>query len=109
MARITTKCGTATISNGGTTSGAIDVGSRGQAVVALTVEAPAALTGTVTVHASADGGTTYKALYNGADITITANKVQVHNFNAGITHIKFISGSAEGADRTFGVYVIHEV
>lgn len=110
MTLVTTRCGLATIANGGTTSNAVEIGNRQQAARSLTIESPAALTGTVTVHASTDGGTTFKALsQGGADVTVPANKVFDFPYPAGITHIKLISGSAEGAARDFPIFTIHDI
>jgi hypothetical protein len=69
----------------------------------LTITGPSALTGTVTVKISTDGGSNYvDAGSAGSDITIGAgNAVTISpvTFNA----VKVTSGSAEGAERTFTV------
>jgi len=69
----------------------------------ITIAGPSALTGTVTVKVSTDGGTTYvDAGSAGSDITIGAgNSVTISpvTFNA----LKVTSGSAEGGARTFTV------
>lgn len=69
----------------------------------VTVQAPSSLTGTVTLKASTDGGTTYSDLGSGgSDVTIGAgNAVTITqvNFNA----LKVTSGSAEAGTRTFRV------
>ena len=70
---------------------------------AVTITAPAALTGTITINVSTDGGTTYvDATSGGSDVTVAAgNAVQISPFpyNA----LKVTSGGAEGAERTFTV------
>ncbi len=69
----------------------------------LTIQAPSTLTGTVTLKASTDGGTTYSDLGSGgSDVTIAAgNSVTITDvaFNA----LKVTSGSAEAGTRTFRV------
>jgi hypothetical protein len=76
---------------------------------AIMITGPAALTGTVTVNVSSDGGTTYgDAGSGGSDITVGAgNTVTISPvpFNA----LKVTSGSAEGAARTFKVAKIFKV
>ena len=70
---------------------------------AVTIAAPAALTGTVTVRGSVDGGTTYVDVTSGGtDVTIAAGNavtLEPFTFNA----LRVTSGSAEGAERTFTV------
>ena len=69
----------------------------------ITITAPAALTGTVTIKGSTDGGTSYVDVGSaGSDVTIGAGNavtISPFTFNA----LKVTSGSAEGAERTFTV------
>ena len=75
----------------------------------LTIVAPSALTGTVTVQISVDDGTTYvDAGSGGSDITIGAgNAVTITDpsFNG----LRVTSSIAEGAERTFTVIKSFEV
>jgi hypothetical protein len=68
---------------------------------AITIQAPSALTGTITVQISTDAGTTWSDLTSGgSDVTIAAgNSLTITDpcFNA----LRVASGSAEGAERTF--------
>lgn len=99
-----------TIANGQTTSGAADLQSGHLLGFAL----PAAFTGTtITLQVSADG-TTYQALHNpsNAAITFTVTQAKSYGFTADILsevsnwrYIKFVSGSAEGADREITLWV----
>lgn len=70
---------------------------------AVMIFAPSALTGTVTVQVSSDGGSTYVDLGSGgSDVTIGAgNAVTISpvGFNA----LRVTSGSSETAERTFTV------
>ena len=70
---------------------------------AVTVVAPSALTGTVSIKGSLDGGTTWVDIGSGgADVTIGAgNAVTISPFV--FNGLKVTSGSAEGAARTFVV------
>lgn len=69
----------------------------------VTIVAPSALTGTVTIKGSVDGGTTYVDVGSGGtDVTIGAGNavtLSPFTFNA----LKVTSGSAEAAERTFTV------
>jgi len=99
MAKRRIKFADLTIANAGTTSGVLTIPKE---VSELVVHRNGALTGTVTVHGSLDASA-YDPLYDvvGAkNITIGADKVQHFNVG-GLTGIKLISGSAEGAERDF--------
>ena len=95
------------IANGGTVSGTI-TSYLGDAR-SITITAPSALTGTVTIQGSVDGGTTYVDVGSGgSDVTIGAgNAVTITDpaFNA----IRLSSSIAEGAERTFLVGKTFEV
>ena len=92
---------TATIASGAQLSGSVDV----EDAQSITIFAPSAFTGTVTVQQSADNGTTWQALQSqGSDVTLTAGKA------TGLSHVdadamRFSSGSAEGADRDIVVAI----
>lgn len=70
---------------------------------AVTIAAPSALTGTVTIKGSVNGGTTYVDVGSGgSDVTIGAGNavtISPFTFNA----LKVTSGSTEAAERTFTV------
>lgn len=89
---------TLTITSGQTTSGALKVPSY---LDFLVIEAPATLTGTVTLEGSTDGGTTFKTMYSGGSaITIAANGI--HTISpVGVDSVRLVSGAAEGANRAF--------
>jgi hypothetical protein len=74
----------------------------------VTITAPAALTGTVTVEISPDG-TVWSTLQTaGADVTIVAGKsTALPPFTARDLRLK--SGSAEGANRDFFVNIQEEI
>lgn len=99
---------TITIASGQTASSAIFVGDSQLGGYKL----PAAFTGTtITVHGSMDGGATYEAIRTVAGAAIAAVTVStgqqfplpVEAFN--YSHIKLVSGSAEGADRSILVFL----
>lgn len=72
----------------------------------VSVFAPAALTGVVTVQVSNDGGTTWFDLQDGtgagSDVTIGVGNVRRLDW-CGWNGLRVTSGSAEGAERTFKV------
>lgn len=93
---------TATIANGETVSGAVDLNDFALSGFIT----PAALTGTtMTFQGSADNGATYVAVHgtDGAAISYTVTTSKYYAINPinflGLTHIKIVSGSAEGAAR----------
>ena len=93
--------GSLTISSGGTASSALTAYLSDAKAITLT--APASVTGTITVQISVDGGTTYVDLTSGgSDVTIAAgNSVTITDpaFNA----LRVNSGSTETDTRTFTV------
>jgi hypothetical protein len=98
----------ATIANGQTTSGIIDL--AGCSICGFHM--PAAFTGTSLkiLTATSSGGTFQNVLEQGIDysITVAAGKyVPIENLAivAGIKFIKIVSGSAEGADRVITLAV----
>lgn len=108
MSAHTYDCGTISIANGGTTSGVLAANPHYQNAKGLVIWGSAALTGTVTVQVSYDG-TTYAALQSsGADVTITAADATPITFQ-GWTHLRLVSGSAEGAQRDFIVRAVENV
>jgi len=93
---------TATIAASGTTSGEVDL--RGGTLCGIHM--PAAFTGTslsFTV-ATASGGTFKTLQRNGADYSVPVTQGKYVSLDpsvfAGVRVLKFVSGSAEGADRT---------
>lgn len=79
----------------------------------VSIWAPAALTGTITIQASPDipedcgGPTAANATWatmqsGGADITIAASKMLTFT-DISFRRLRMVSGSAEGADRTFKI------
>lgn len=92
----------ATIANGATTSGAVDL--TGTTLVGLHM--PAAFTATaVTFTVAESAGGTYRTLYSaGADVTITVAAAKYVALDpsvfAGARFIRIVSGAAEGAART---------
>jgi len=101
------------IGNGTTTSNAIGGFEDAEALV---IYAPAALTGTVTLQVAPDreaserdqSGAAAAAIVwatmqsGGSDITIPAGKALTLT-DIGFRQMRLVSGSAEGADRTFKV------
>ena len=89
------------IASSGTTSNALD-NSEIRFMDEFVIFGPAALTGTVTVQISYDG-TNYVTLQSaGSDVTIAATKGTVIKAG-GFVKLRVISGSAEGATRTFPI------
>lgn len=98
---------TATIANGATTSGAIDLG--GGALVGI--RTPATLTGTSFAVQAADEAGNFLAVYdssgNAVAITAAADRhiyLNPANF-AGLRQIKLVSNASEGGDRTITLIV----
>jgi len=97
------------IASGQTNSNAI---SGAEDAEALTFYAPSALTGTITLQvakerAVSEGGTAASVTWHtkqsgGADITIPAGK-SITITDIGFRQFRLVSGSAEGAERTFKV------
>jgi hypothetical protein len=93
--------GTLTIANGGTESNAL---TGVEDAVAVTIAAPSALTGTVTIQIATEStGTSFVDLTSGgSDVTIgAANSVTITPVCFRQVRVK--SGSAEGAERAFTV------
>lgn len=74
-------------------------------IEALAIQAPAALTGTVTIQGSLDN-TTFVALSDGtADLTLAAAKGRsFFEYIRGFPYLRLNSSLAEAAERTFLVY-----
>lgn len=94
--------GSVTISNGGTTSTALQIPND---CAVVSIQTPAALTGvTITVQGSQDGSTFGDIYMDGSvySITVTTSKVYQLNPRAtiGLSAIKLVSGAAEGGTRT---------
>jgi len=76
--------------------------------VNITVQAPAALTGTAKPEISVDGTNFVTLQSAGADVTIPAGKATVlPPFTA--RDFRIVSGSAEGAARSFLVHIQEEI
>jgi YD repeat-containing protein len=95
---------TATITSGGTTSGAVDVNGK----IIVGIDLGATLTGTALSIQNAADGTNYRATYDtaGAAVSWTVAGNRFLKFDPpllGYRSIKLVSGSAEGADRTLTV------
>lgn len=109
MSKHTYDCGTIAITSGQTDSTALAANPHYQNAEGLVIAAPAALTGTITVQISLDGGSTYVALQSsGSDVTIGVSKAVSITFQ-GWTHLRVVSGSAEGATRTFTIRAVENV
>lgn len=94
---------TATIANGATTSGAVDLKNK----TLVGIEFPAALTGTsVSFTVARHGSTTFLPLYTSAgtrvSVTFTASShigLLASDF-AGCEQVKIVSSASEGAERS---------
>ena|SRR3990167_8971888 len=76
---------------------------------ALSIAAPATLTGTISVQGRVDS-TNWKTLYSGgADVTISADRVVLIDMPARFEAVRVRSGSAEGAARAFTVHVVYQL
>jgi hypothetical protein len=88
-----------TIANGAATSDTLVLPNT---VSRIVVEAPAALTNTVTLHGSLDGAT-FKAMYSGgAAITLAANAIHTIG-STDVVAIRVVSAGNEGGTRAFGI------
>lgn len=110
MSAHTAKVGTLQIANGGTNSAKLSsILSAGQMKVvrtakSITIHAPAALTGTVKVGVSYDGGTNFTELNeNGTDVSVAAGDARVI-FSTGWDDLRLQSSVAEGAARDFVLF-----
>lgn len=88
--------GTLTIANGGTTSNSIEIGHAN----AVTIYAPAALTGSVRAQVSRDNAVWRDISLFGGDLLIPANKATSIS-GIGSKYLRLVSDSAEGAARAF--------
>lgn len=94
--------GSVTIANGATTSGALQI-TNDCAVVSI--QTPAALTGTTLTLQGSQDGTNYGDVYlDGAVMTLTVTTSKVYQISPratlGLASIRLVSGSSEGAART---------
>ncbi len=93
--------GTMVIDNSGTVSSVIAADPHFQRAQSIMIAAPAAVTGTITVQSSYDGGSTYNNHQSGsADITVPQGDTATITV-LGPTHFRVKSGSSESGDRTF--------
>lgn len=101
----------ATISSGQTKSAAVRLPPLESGLSLLCgLSMPGTITGvTMTFEVSVDGGTTFNPLYDdtGVQVSVTIAASRhirlIPSLFAGIDHLKLVSGSAEGADRTIGL------
>jgi hypothetical protein len=97
--------GILTIANAATTSDSLSVRGSSSGVC---IELPSAMTGTtIAIHGSIDG-TNFKPIYNdGVLLSLTYVASSIHVLSPtklyGIEMIRLVSGSSEGAARTFNV------
>lgn len=105
MARHLAFVGTLTIPNGTKPSNVLKT-DQGLLGINVVIESkPAALTGTVSLLGSVNDADTPQPIYvNGTAQTVVANAVQKYDIN-GLKQIAVSSGSNEGADRVFNVYI----
>lgn len=104
MSRHTALAGTLTIASGQQESNIL-VLPQGQLGMALTIVAPAALTGTVAIEGSmADSGTMMPLAVDGTPLVLTAGTIERFNIS-GVRRIQLDSGTNEGAERVATVYV----
>ena len=99
---------TATIANGATTSGVVELGAS----AVLGIEMPAAFTGTaLAIHGASASGGTYAPLRDsgGTALSITTAAGYRHYIDplitAGWAYIKVVSGSTEGGSRVITLTV----
>lgn len=95
---------TATIANGETVSDSVYCGDK----VAMSLQIPAAITGTAISFQGSHDGVTYLAVNSGGSAyseTVAASKsVDLDSSKLqGYRHIKLVSNGAEGAERSIGV------
>lgn len=94
-----------TIANGATTSDAVQGGD----VTGYGLQLPAAFTGTtISFTVSADGGTTYQALYDITNTLVSMTVAQGRSYDLPVELTswkswKIVSGSSEGAARTLWI------
>lgn len=96
----------ASIANGGTTSAAIPT----QGLTLVGIQLPAAFTGTTITFQGSVDGTTYQPVYTTTSGTALSYTVAAGHYVAidptpfyGLAYIKLVSGSSEGAARSFSV------
>ncbi len=93
--------GTMVITGTETESTAIAADPHYQRAQSIMIAAPAAVTGTITVQSSHDGGSTYNNHQSGgSDVTIPQGDTVTITV-LGPTHFRVKSGSSEGSGRTF--------
>lgn len=94
-----------TIANGEATSTAVDAASA----VAFGLQLPATFTNTtITFTVSADGGTTYQALYDVTNVQVSMTVAQARSYDlpaelASWTHFKIVGSGNEGGARVLWV------
>ena len=93
-----------TIANGGTTSRSVRGVYEYDDATCITIQSPAALTGTVGIQVSQDAST-YAALHDGTAVINAPAAGQARQYTEllGWKYWRLVSGSAEGAERTFKV------
>lgn len=104
MARHLAFAGTVTIPNGTKPSNILVI-EQGLLGINLVIESPATLTGTVSLLGSVnDADAPQPVSINGTAQTVPANSVQKYDIN-GLKQVQLTSGTNEGGDRAFKVYI----
>jgi fructose-specific phosphotransferase system component IIB len=76
---------------------------------ALSIEGPSALTGTVKVEGQGADDTWRTVQVAEADLNVTALDITLVDYPGRFKAVRVVSGSSEGAERTFPVQVIYEL
>lgn len=98
-----------TIPSAGQNSNVVDFTGVNGYAKELHVVAPAALTGTVVLNVSYDGGVTFIPLQSqGTDVEIPQGKVTVVQAACAWDQLRLESGSAEAADRDFILRLVQD-
>ena len=100
---------TLTIPNGAKPSNSAWLSYQTSRLVNLLIFVPGTLTGTVKLQLSPDDTNWFNVnIDGGADIAMTAGDAEVIRSLPGIGYVRVNSGSNEGADRVFTLYVLNE-
>ncbi len=96
------------IANSGTGSTTIVLAAY-KTARALSIEGPSALTGTVHVEGQGVDDAWRRVQVLEADLNVTALDITLVDFPGRFKAIRVVSGSSEGAERTFPVQVLYEL